>query len=423
MLCVNTSKTIRDLWRDQGLINLSPEYQRNQGVWNDEKKALLIDSVLNGFDIPKLYLHNQDEKSPFRWAVVDGKQRLTTLFGFIRGEFALSKTFVYSGSHLNDGIQVPLRGQRWNDLSETIQNEFWRFSLSITEIDADDDRDVNQMFIRLNDGVKLNDAEYRQGFGGQVIWMISQIEQHDFFTKKASFSNRRFEFKDVSCRLLYIESTLANHTSLPTLNKTNLDNFTRNFHSISDHEADSLVKKVLTNLSWIANCFPDRSPELTKSSAQVLYVFLRDLRNEYADDQLQRKLLQTLENMSRDRTLQSKLSREDQDPLVGDFIWLNGQNTNDGESVLKRAEILRRRLLIDFPEISPKDKNRNFNSDERYALWLMAGKKCTICNKGLPSLQDTHADHIVPHAKGGFTKLENGQATCRECNLKKASSV
>ena len=63
MLCVNTSKTIRDLWRDQGLINLSPEYQRNQGVWNDEKKALLIDSVLNGFDIPKLYLHNQDEKS------------------------------------------------------------------------------------------------------------------------------------------------------------------------------------------------------------------------------------------------------------------------------------------------------------------------------------------------------------------------
>ena len=423
MECTNTSKSIREIWRDQGLINLSPDYQRNLGVWNEEKKALLVDSVLNGYDIPKFYLHKQDENSPHRWAVVDGKQRLTTLFEFIRGEFPLSKSFVYSGPHLNDGSQVPVRGQRWADLSEPIQTQFWEFALSITEIEADDSRDVNQMFIRLNDGVKLNDAEYRQGFGGQVIWMINQIEEHEFFTKKASFKNRRFEHKDVACRVLFIESTLATHSSLPTLNKTNLDNFTRNFHSLPDYEAELLVKKVNGNLSWIANCFPDRSPELTKSSAQVLYVFLRDLRSEYADDQLQRRVLQTLETMSKERTLQGKLPIEEQDPLVAEYSWLNGQNTNDGDSVLKRAGILRRKLLLLFPEIRSKDKNRNFNSDERYALWLMAEKKCSICGRDLANLSEAHADHIVPHAKGGITSIENGQATCQECNLKKASSV
>ena len=36
-------------------INISPEYQREGGVWTKEKKQLLIDSILNDYDIPKLY--------------------------------------------------------------------------------------------------------------------------------------------------------------------------------------------------------------------------------------------------------------------------------------------------------------------------------------------------------------------------------
>ena len=38
-------------------INIKPEYQREGGIWTKEKKQLLIDSILNDYDIPKLYFH------------------------------------------------------------------------------------------------------------------------------------------------------------------------------------------------------------------------------------------------------------------------------------------------------------------------------------------------------------------------------
>ncbi len=423
MQCINTSRSIRDIWKDQGRINFMPEYQRNQGIWNDEKKALLIDSILNGFDIPKIYLHKQPEESQFEWAVVDGKQRLTTLMGFIKNEFPLSKSFVYSGVLLTSGASVPKRGNFFKDLSEEVQNQIWNFTLSLTEIHAEDSRDVNQMFIRLNDGVKLNDAEFRQGFGGQVIWMIGELEGHDFFVRKVNFKNSRFDFKEVACRLLFIEHTLSISNGLPNLNKTNLDSFTKNYSSIPDHEAEALLNKVGKNLSWISACFSDRSQELGKSSAQVIYTYLRNIRNEYADDRLQGKILQSLERFSKDRTVQAKMPVEAQDPLVAQFAWLSGQGTNDGSSILERAGILRKRLLKDFPEIAPKDKSRAFNADERYVLWLLSGKKCSNCSRELSSPSDSHADHVIPHSKGGHTSLENGQALCIECNLKKGNHV
>ncbi|MES2725776.1 MAG: DUF262 domain-containing protein, partial [Bacteroidota bacterium] len=43
-------------------INLSPDYQRNGELWNLEKRQLLIDSILNDYDIPKIYFHVLDKR-------------------------------------------------------------------------------------------------------------------------------------------------------------------------------------------------------------------------------------------------------------------------------------------------------------------------------------------------------------------------
>ena len=39
-------------------INVAPPYQRQGEVWTRPKQQLLIDSPLNGFDLPKIYLHD-----------------------------------------------------------------------------------------------------------------------------------------------------------------------------------------------------------------------------------------------------------------------------------------------------------------------------------------------------------------------------
>ena len=38
-------------------FDLEPLYQRQSEVWGEEKRQLFIDSLLNGFDVPKLYFH------------------------------------------------------------------------------------------------------------------------------------------------------------------------------------------------------------------------------------------------------------------------------------------------------------------------------------------------------------------------------
>lgn len=64
---------------------------------------------------------------------------------------------------------------------------------------------------------------------------------------------------------------------------------------------------------------------------------------------------------------------------------------------------------------------RRFNTTQRSALWLAADGKCQQCGDELPD--DFHADHIVPHSKGGATDVINGQALCPTCNLRKGVSM
>ncbi len=77
--------TIFELHRKwvQGHLRLQPEFQR-AFVWLESKQIKLVESVLASIPLPVIYL-SQDAQSDFD--VVDGQQRLTTLFGFMEGRF------------------------------------------------------------------------------------------------------------------------------------------------------------------------------------------------------------------------------------------------------------------------------------------------------------------------------------------------
>ena len=51
---------------------------------------------------------------------------------------------------------------------------------------------------------------------------------------------------------------------------------------------------------------------------------------------------------------------------------------------------------------------------------LASGNKCESCGKSLSI--SYHGDHIKAYSKGGKTTLDNGQALCSACNLKKGSN-
>ncbi|MDI3337946.1 HNH endonuclease signature motif containing protein [Defluviimonas aestuarii] len=63
---------------------------------------------------------------------------------------------------------------------------------------------------------------------------------------------------------------------------------------------------------------------------------------------------------------------------------------------------------------------RAFTPRQRRVLRMLAGNLCQKCGAVLDA--DFHADHVRAHSRGGPTILENGQALCASCNLKKGAS-
>ena len=66
---------------DSGKLWLNPHYQR-EAVWVRSQKQLLIDSLLQDIDVPKLYFRAISHDG-YELEVVDGQQRLTTLQIFL----------------------------------------------------------------------------------------------------------------------------------------------------------------------------------------------------------------------------------------------------------------------------------------------------------------------------------------------------
>lgn len=66
---------------------LIPSFQRNY-VWDQAGASMFIDSVLRGLPTPSLFFYEEKSK---KYLVIDGQQRLLTLYYFIRGIFPTKK--------------------------------------------------------------------------------------------------------------------------------------------------------------------------------------------------------------------------------------------------------------------------------------------------------------------------------------------
>lgn len=66
-------------------------------------------------------------------------------------------------------------------------------------------------------------------------------------------------------------------------------------------------------------------------------------------------------------------------------------------------------------------EKRRFIGRQRVSFYLAQNGHCAICGQELA--RSWHADHIIPWSLGGKTDVENGQALCPTCNLKKGKKT
>lgn len=157
-----------------------PEYQRNS-IWKPADKSLFIESILLGLPIPFLFFYERDDGIT---EIVDGVQRVTTLYSFIHDELKLSKLQKLSS----------LNGFRYSDLSDPIQKKFKNRALRIIVLDGDTSLSFRQdLFSRVNrSGRKISDAEFRRGtFPGPLTNFIEKCSKNTLFIKLCPLSNEK----------------------------------------------------------------------------------------------------------------------------------------------------------------------------------------------------------------------------------------
>ena len=77
----------------RGKLDLQPSYQREY-VWDNRTASRLIESLLLNVPIPTLFFH---EIRNGCLEVVDGKQRLTSIWSYIQEQFPDAEPFRLSG--------------------------------------------------------------------------------------------------------------------------------------------------------------------------------------------------------------------------------------------------------------------------------------------------------------------------------------
>ncbi|MBS1723814.1 MAG: DUF262 domain-containing protein [Armatimonadetes bacterium] len=188
----------------RGLLDLDPPYQR-RSVWNQQYKDDFIDTILLDYPAPSIFLYEEvdDDTGKTKYAVVDGKQRLTTVFEFIANQFPISEKSLIES----------LRGKFFQQLDAKNKPKVWLYDFCVEYLPTNDASIIGAIFDRINRNVaKLTSQELRHArFDGLFIerceklaeWTLEQLQGIPRFTPAALRQMKDVEF--VANLLLLIE--------------------------------------------------------------------------------------------------------------------------------------------------------------------------------------------------------------------------
>lgn len=189
----NSQKLVSTLLNDidKKKLLLDHPVQREPGQFNRYQKNLFIDSVLRNFPIPALYFLKDGTNT----YVLDGLQRLTILQNYVADAFKLGPNHEPVQYETTDDkgklvtLTYDISGKRFSQLPDELQKVIKERELTIITLEDFTDEQVNNVFIRLNNGTPLNTSQKLKAYtNSDFKKQIAKIKSHDLFTKYSVFS-------------------------------------------------------------------------------------------------------------------------------------------------------------------------------------------------------------------------------------------
>lgn len=202
--------------------------QRGSDLWKAIQKSYLIHSAGGNIPIPHVYavshleqVEGTDEVKPVRY-IIDGKQRLNTLFSFIDEQWMLHD----ETPEVNiERDEFEVAGLPFTSLPEDVQDNILSRTITVYTIDGSlaTEEEIEDLMYRLNNGVAMTQQQQAKTKMG-IEWAkkFAELGSHPLITEFASFSktqitgekhitaiiqsmmmiDKTFEYKNVSEKII-----------------------------------------------------------------------------------------------------------------------------------------------------------------------------------------------------------------------------
>ncbi len=259
-----------------------PGFQRNY-VWDIGRASRLIESLILGLPVPQLYLY---EEARNRFLVIDGQQRLMSVYYFIKQRFPrkevrtdLRNIFKEEGSIPRDVLQdnkyftdfrlqlperlpkqpSPLRGLSYATMGEH------KFQFDLRPIrnivvkqnsPKDDDSSIYEIFSRLNSGgVSLTPQEIRSSlYHSDFYDMLMELNTDERWRRILGGRESDLRLKDVEVLLRIFALLIDSDNYAPSMVKF-LNQFSRKCQT-QDAEKNQYIKDLLHSFLDAADGLP-----------------------------------------------------------------------------------------------------------------------------------------------------------------------
>lgn len=408
-------------------INLEPGFQR-KSVWTDRDRERLIQSIIQSYPLPSIFLYKRDSRGRLVYDVIDGKQRLETILMFSRqGQF--KKDWF--------DVRLDLDGEGldwydWRDIKKYFSNTriaFDGYKIQTVEVTGQL-QEIIDLFVRINStGKRLTSGEkrhakfYTSPFLKEAERLVSKF--HGFLLGEKILTSAQIE--RMKGTELFSELLMSLHHGGPINKKTALDRAIGN-DGINGNTLNKLSREFKSTMNLLKRMFPKLRETRFRNSAEFYSLFLllaemaRDgkimkdrKRNRIAFDLIRR--LSTGVDQLREQLRQVKPAKPAQELFAQYLLTVQG-DTDSSANRERRASILRGLLSSLFER---KDEKRTFSVEQRRILWNTSEeRRCARCKKPL-HWEDFSADHVKAHARGGKTALKNAQPMHKWCNSAKGA--